>query len=203
VSFSVHNSAGQLIEKSQEILQPALSSMDQAQWSPSSPLPSPARDGGAPPSGSGSGSVQSFLRSQHPHVALHWGAYWHMATPLQNLEQGSFILIEVRNGSAEDHSGALANPTTYFTRYALDYATINSTFEQTLPLGVVQNGLNAAGKRTMLTHPVVPPVKVTGEHGTISRPVSGAPLPTTSQLTVDCVLHRKDRLVAFEQIMAT
>ncbi len=189
MSFSVHNSAGQLIEKSQEVLQPALSSVDQrahqlnqqgqGSTQPSPPPPPP------PPS----------------HVALYWGSYWHMHTPLQNLEAGSFVLIEVRDGSAEENStssGNSANNTTFYTRYALDYSTINAVYDQVLPLAAVANGL-AASRRTMLTHPVAPPL--VSAHSRDSGTVVS--LPKTSQLTVDCVLHRKDRLVAFEQIMAT
>lgn len=123
-----------------------------------------------------------------------------MHTPLQNLEAGSFVLIEVRDGSAEENStGNSANNTTFYTRYALDYSTINAVYDQVLPLAAVANGLAAASRRTMLTHPVAPPQvsAVSRDSGTVVS------LPKTSQLTVDCVLHRKDRLVAFEQIMAT
>lgn len=177
MSFSVHNSAGQLIEKSQEVLQPALSSVDQHTH-----LTQPA--------------------SPSSHIALYWGSYWHMHTPLQNLEAGSFVLIEVRDGSAEDTSSSNSGNTnhmTFYTRYALDYSTINAVYDQVLPLGAVANGLAAASRRTMLTHPVAPPL------GSAASRASGSltSLPKTSQLTVDCVLHRKDRLVAFEQIMAT
>ena len=228
VSLSVYNSTGQLIEKSQEVLQPALSSVDQQQWAPSSPQPSPVpgtRTSRENTPSAPSPTVQSFLRSQNPHVELYWGAYWHMATPLQNLEAGSFVLIELRNGSSEDSTGGLPNnPTTFWTRYALDFNTVNSAHDQVLPLNMVQNGLNAAGRRAMLTSPSLPPLaprvaslkaknaarapgademEMSSHELNTSQKDANCTVPAVSQLTVDCALHRKDRMVAFEQIMST
>lgn len=133
----MYNSKGQAIERTQELLHPALSSVDQAAWAASISI-----------SSANSTSVKAFLRKQHPFMTLYWGAYWHMTTPLQNIDAGSFVLVELRDGDADPGAAAA-----YWARYAINFVTINSTYDEALPLGVVPNSTSAASRRAMLTGP--------------------------------------------------
>lgn len=214
IAFSVYNSKGQPIERTQELLHPALSSVDQNSWAAS-----------ASNSSNGS-SVKAFLRKQNPVMSFYWGGHWHMSTPLQNLEAGSFVLVELRDGNADPTSAS-----TYWTRYAINFSTINSTCEESLPLGIVQNSASAAGKRTMLTGPA--PTAGTSSNsagagvsressgrGTLSSKTSRSTMaavterdsadlsgsgpddvPKSSVLVLDCVLHQRDRIVGIDHVL--
>ena len=39
--------------------------------------------------------VNSSLSTTSPHSSLHWGSTWRMTTPLDNIQEGSFILIKI------------------------------------------------------------------------------------------------------------
>jgi hypothetical protein len=179
-SFSVYNSKGQLIERTKELLNPALSSLDQVAYA------------------LGEGYTHPTASSA-PGTTLFWGAYWHMQTPLQNVEAGSVVLLELRDGAAElDSAGC------YWTRYALDFASINSTTDEPLSLNYIQSSHGAASRRTMLTAASPASAASQASQAVVRSAPNGAKTQAkTAEARVDCVLHRRDRNVSLEEVTSS
>lgn len=175
-SFSVYNDKGQLIERTKELLNPALSSIDRAGYA--------LGEGYSFPSPLG--------------TALFWGAYWHMHTPLQNIEAGSFVLLELRDGAADNHDNAGC----YWARYPVDFATVNSTSDEPLQLSFIANSHSAASRRAMLTTTPSPAASVPAPSTSPGRPSSTSKRPLlAAEARVDCLLHRRDRNVSLDQVV--
>ena len=71
---------------------------------------------------------------------LHWAASWHMQTPLENLDSGSYLLLEYRAKAGD-------TAVTASLQYALDRAVIDSGDEelQLVPQTLQQGGASAGG----------------------------------------------------------
>lgn len=183
LSFSVYNNKGQLIERTMEILNPSLSSIEREAYAV----------------GEGSHTNANQRRSQQKaEVNLYWGAYWHMTTPLQNLEGTAVVLIELKDG-ADDQDSAPC----YWARYEVDPSTINSTTSEVITLGVIQNSNSPASRRIMLsgTPSAASNPSSTSRLSALALRNSNAGNAGTAELVLDCVLHRKDRNVTVEQVI--
>lgn len=183
----MYNSKGQLIERTVELLNPALSSIEREAYIVGEG--SHIRNGGS--------QRRSHSKEE---VSLYWGSYWHMSTPLQNLEGCATILIELRDGADEQDSAPC-----YWARYEVDPTLINSTVSEVVALSVIQNSNSAASRRIMLSPSPATANAASSNPSATSRLSalalrnSGASSP--AELVVDCVLHRKDRTVSVDQVI--
>ena len=183
--FSVYNSKGQLIECVQELLNPVLSSIDREAYAAADPV-----------------AAENLPRRQGKYTSLYWGAYWHMRTPLQNLEAGTCVVIEVSDGASEQASAPC-----YWARYPISFASINCAQDEVLPLSLIQNSQSAVSRRAMLSAPVAPSVvPASASRTSRSSSVGGAEAglrSRSSELHLDCVLHRRDRNVDAQQLLTS
>jgi hypothetical protein len=182
LTFSAYNAKGQLLERAKEFFKPSYSSLDtdlvnrENLW-----LRSDASGGEAAPAevGSSDGGKASRHQSTTEVIKFYWGCQWHMSTPLQNLEEGSFVLIEMRDGgagSSSEYPPSTVNSGCHWGRYPINFSTINSTVEELLGLQhIPYNSGSAANKRLMLS------------------PTGTGSSDTTSLLFLDCTLHRRER----------
>lgn len=91
---AAYNSKRQLVEAGKELRGPAWTSAEQAASSPSASPPASA--------------------TKH----IYWGVLWHMQTPLENLEEGSYVLVEYKARSD--------GPVVSAAQVSLDRQTVNS-----------------------------------------------------------------------------
>lgn len=67
--------------------------------------------------------IQSVIGSSKP--AAYWAVSWHMQTPLENLDAGSFVLVEYRSSSSSAE-GEAASAVIAEARMPLDKEYIDS-----------------------------------------------------------------------------
>lgn len=227
LSFSVYNSKGQVLEEMCTLRHPIVSSVDKLQWpdenGPTSPSSSSDRRG-SNSTLQRRGSESSTPKRNLDYLDLWWGTSWHMRTPLENIEEGSFVLIQLQQELSDSTSGsskggaavdAYANDEpVYWTRFVIDVDTIQTSEEDLLPLNFMEScasllNVPAASRISQrapplfLTAAVLPPVQptsvgATSGGGNRSQQYVTA---TMSHLTVDCVLHQLDRKVDISSVM--
>lgn len=89
ITLSVYNSKHQLVEKEKVLQLPVLirTTDHQQQASPITTTTNTTTT---------SDEDTSSSPHNHHHCRLVWGSTWHMETPLENLEPGSFIVLQVQ-----------------------------------------------------------------------------------------------------------
>jgi hypothetical protein len=106
ITLSVYNSKHQLVEKEKVLQLPVLiRTADQQQQQQQQQHASP------PITATTSEEDTTVTSASHhnQHCRLVWGSTWHMETPLENLEPGSFIVVQVQlAGSLEADNSAKA-----------------------------------------------------------------------------------------------
>lgn len=183
MSVSVYNGKGQQVERTQELLNPALSSIDQDAYA--------AGEGY-----SANGGAGDLPAGRAPGTSLFWGAYWHMQTPLQNVDSASVVLLELRDGAQEQDSAVC-----YWARYPLNFTTITTTSDEAIALSPIQNSHSAASRKIMLTGaPSAAPAANNNARPASTSSKGGGPA-RAAELRVDCVLHQRERNVTLEQVV--
>jgi len=101
ITLSVYNSKHQLVEKDKVLQLPVLiRTTDQQQQQASPPITATTSE---------EDTTATSASHHNQHCRLVWGSTWHMETPLENLEPGSFIVVQVQLAvSLETDSNAKA-----------------------------------------------------------------------------------------------
>jgi len=90
ITLSVYNSKHQLVEKEKVLQLPVLiRTADQRQQQQQASPPITATT-------SEEDTTVTSASHHNQHCRLVWGSTWHMETPLENLEPGSFIVLQVQ-----------------------------------------------------------------------------------------------------------